>query len=263
MRLLFFLPRGLRCEGPLGILWGSFLLLQAPPVLAKTPLRVVHEKVQKLLQDPSSTASTRQALKLLRYGIRLFPEAESLRRLKGIAAFRQGDLNTARQAFQNALERDPTTSFNALKLASLEICAAGRPEAGRHILSDLFRRHPGDTALQVQAAEMLRECGQPEGAIHLWLGLARSHSKDAWRYQFKAAQLYFQGAAYENSRTLLRKALETCPPNQAEPAAQLGAVYARLGDPTLARRWFLRALERHPKPALEMKLREQLRLLSD
>lgn len=217
-----------------------------------------HQEIQELLRPPATASRARQALRLLRVATRRFPGSEPLQRLRGIAAFRVGKLSQAREAFQAAIALDPEVAFNHLKLASLELCAAGDQEGAQAVLRPFLAKRPQDRASRVQAAEMLSRCGAVEAAADLWQALARLVPEEAWRYHFRLAQLYFQGGSYGNARRILERVVTRCPPDQAEPLAQLGATLARMGEDEEARSWYRRALARAPEPTLEARLRAEL-----
>lgn len=223
----------------------------------------MHEEARKLLESGATGATTR-ALSLLDDAVRRHPKSEPLQRLTGIAAFRAGSLERAARAFGAAIELAPDFPFNYLKLASLELCARQDAAAANRTLSRLWARLPKDVASRDEAAGMLARCGAVDQAIDLHLALARLSPATAWAHRFKAGQLYDAAGRPGDAVRLLEMAVAEAPSGRAEPSAQLGAVYRRLGRTADARREFRRALEASPDAALKTRLTAELeRLPSD
>lgn len=232
--------------------------VRGEPAAGPRPLEDYVADVGALLGPRSDERAARRALVVVRYGLRRYPYAEPLHRLEGIAAYRLGDLARSRRAFGKAIRIAPDVAFNHLKLASLELCGARRPDAAEAALRVLFERRPEDDASRELAAELYSRCGDPDAAVSLWLDLVTRVPEQAWLYRFKAGQIYHRAGRHATALRLLERALAEGPPGRAELPAQVAATLARLGRSADAARRYREALERGPPPALASRLREEL-----
>ena len=219
-----------------------------------------HQQAVALLQR-NDEAGAREALQWLETGLKERPRIEPLHRLAGIAAFRVGDTARAEKAFEAAIALEPAVPFNYLKLASLYLCELHKPDKAQAVLGRLFAAAPRELGARQEAADMLAQCGSPDGAIDQYLRLSGLAPELSWFYLMKAAQLYHVAERYPDALKLLKRAAATGPKDRPELPAQYGSTLARVGEKKLAAEQYRKALKLSPEPGLKTLLEKELRQL--
>ncbi len=219
-----------------------------------------HQQAVALLQR-NDEAGAREALQWLETGLKERPKIEPLHRLAGIAAFRVGDTARAEKAFEAAIALEPAIPFNYLKLASLYLCELHKPDKAQAVLGRLFAAAPRELGARQEAADMLAQCGSPDGAIDQYLRLSGLAPELSWFYLMKAAQLYHVAGNYPDALKLLKRAVATGPKDRPELPAQYGSTLARVGEKKFAAEQYRKALELSPEPGLKALLEKELRQL--
>lgn len=133
-------------------------------LLSFTPVFCQQTKDQIILQIQNliSTGNLAGADQLLDQAVRQYPGDSGLLNLRGIVAVRKGDVDLARNSFQEALRRSPKFTAAYLNLARLyqeDVKDARRTEEALSVYEHVLKYEPGNEEAQYQSVFLLMEQG--------------------------------------------------------------------------------------------------------
>lgn len=166
--------------------------------------------------------------------------------LKGSALFATGDTSAARQAFERALELDPSQVAAAVNLAQLDVREGNAPAAQKRF-EKMLERDPKSVPVLLALSDLAAALGDRAEALR-WAKSASQLSPKALAPALAMSRLYIAEGDYANAAPAAYIALKASPGN-AEALDMLAQSQLLLGQRTLALDTFQAFVNWHPNSA--------------
>lgn len=213
----------------------------APPAMARSPREQamgMSPREQAMGAAPAGRATARAASGAsdIRVARSSNPEQISPGVANGYSAYQRGDLPAARNAYQEALRRDPNSRDALLGLAAVALRAGEAEQAANHY-ARLLDANPDDAdALAGMAAV------RGDGGAESRLRQALDRNPDSAAALFALGNLYARQGRWPEAQQQYFRAY-TSAPNNPDYAFNLAVGLDRLNQPRLAQTYYQRALE--------------------
>lgn len=166
--------------------------------------------------------------------------------LKGSALFATGNRSAARQAFERALELDPSQVAAVVNLGRLDVLDGNAPAAQKRF-EKMLERDPESVAVLLAFSDFTASLGDRKEALRLASRAAQLKPK-APAPALAMSKLYFAEGDYARAAPTARMALNASPGN-AEALNLLAQSLLLLGQRTLALETYMTFVSWHPNSA--------------